>query len=61
VTALHSMGSKVIVIGLLVAIGASIAGFPFEPLGAHDWAGLFFVVWSLSLFTSASLLAFRLM
>jgi hypothetical protein len=53
------MKHKGIIVGLLVAIGASIAGFPFEPLGAQDWAGFFFVVWALSLFTAASLLGLQ--
>lgn len=55
------MTRKVIITSLIVAIGASLAGFPFEPIGAHAWAGLFFVVWALSLFTASALLAIEAM
>lgn len=51
------MARRVIVGGLVVAIAASVAGFPFEPLGAHDWSGFFFVLWALALFAAAGLLA----
>ena len=49
-----------IVVGLLVAIGSSVAGFPFETRGAHDWSGFFFVVWALGLFVAAGLAVFGL-
>lgn len=51
------MERRVVVAGLVIAIIASLAGFPFEPLGAHAWAGTFFVLWALGLFVSAALLA----
>ena len=51
------MARRVIVGGLVVAIAASVAGFPFETRGAHDWSGFFFIVWALALFAAASLLA----
>lgn len=51
------MRRRLIVGGLVVAIVASIVGFPFEPLEAHAWSGLFFIVWALGLFTAAGLLA----
>jgi hypothetical protein len=51
------MNHKVINSSLVVAIVASMAGFPFEPLGAHNWAGFFFVAWALALFTASGLLA----
>ena len=43
--------------GLVVAILASIAGFPFEPLDAPAWSGLFFTVWALGLVAATGLLA----
>lgn len=51
------MARRVVIGGLVVAIAASVAGFPFEPRGAHAWSGFFFVVWALALFAAASLLA----
>ena len=51
------MENRIVVAGLVVAIIASLAGFPFEPLGAHAWAGTFFLVWALGIFVSAALLA----
>ncbi len=50
------MTRRVTLACLLTAIAASVAGFPFEPAGAHDWAGLFFVVWALAVFGAASLM-----
>jgi len=55
------MKYRAVIIGLITAIGASIAGFSFGPMGAHDWAGFFFVVWALSLFTASALLAVQAM
>lgn len=51
------MARRVIVGGLVVAMVASVAGFPFEPRGAHEWSGFFFVLWGVALFTAAGLLA----
>ncbi len=51
------MARRVIVGGLVVAIAASVAGFPFETRGAHDWSGFFFIVWALAAFVAAGLLA----
>lgn len=51
------MERRIVVAGLVIAIVASLAAFPFEPLGAHAWAGTFFVVWALGVFVSAALLA----
>jgi hypothetical protein len=49
--------TSTVVAALIVAIGASLAGFPFEVLGATAWAGAVFVVWGLGLFVAAGLLA----
>jgi hypothetical protein len=51
------MTRRAIVGGLVVAIAASVAGFPFEPYGAHAWSGFFFIVWGLAVFAAAGLLA----
>ena len=50
---------RTIVAGLVVAITASVIGFPFESAGAHGWAGLSFVIWALALLAAAGLLALQ--
>jgi hypothetical protein len=47
-----------VIVGCLgFAIVASMAGFPFEPAEAYDWAGFFFVLFALALLVAALLLA----
>lgn len=53
------MEHRVIVGGLVVAIAASVAGFPFEAPGAHAWSGFLFIVWALAVFAAARLLALQ--
>jgi hypothetical protein len=52
------MTRTLIIAGLIIAIGASIAGFPFDAADANDWSGFLFVVFALALFMSVALLAF---
>lgn len=51
------MSRRLIIGGLIASILTSVAGFPFEPMEAYDWTGFFFLLFALSLFLAAVLIA----